>query len=407
MKLVVDTMPGFGSVALGLFMPVGAYTESDDQQGLSHFLEHLVFKGTPKRSASDIAIEIDGTGGELNAYTSVELTSFFAMVLVDDVDLALDILFDVTYNPSLQNDSINLERGVVLSEIAEFMDAPDEIASVRAFQAAWGAHPLARSVLGFPDVITGVSPDNIRQYHKDHYRTENAVLSACGGITYEQLSAKLQKLGIKHGPLDGKTSYVENEPVFKPNKLCMDRDSEQVYFTYVWPGPRLGDAEIAEALVSSVIISGSISSRLFQRLREKEGLVYNISMMSSFSKSAGLLGVYGAVPKENYQKSRDILLYELDNLRNYGVTEDELERAKRMIRGSTTLSLESNMARMDRSGKLGLLLGDVPPLESTLERINSMSIKGFNGYIKQNIPEDYAISLVGKGVCDQKGFVGD
>ena len=136
MKLVVDTMPGFGSVALGLFMPVGAYTESEDQQGLSHFLEHLVFKGTPKRSASDIAIEIDGTGGELNAYTSVELTSFYAKVLVDDVDLALDLLFDTTYNPSLQDDSINLERGVVLSEIAEFMDAPDEIASVRAFQAA-------------------------------------------------------------------------------------------------------------------------------------------------------------------------------------------------------------------------------------------------------------------------------
>ncbi|HNY60855.1 MAG TPA: pitrilysin family protein [Caldisericia bacterium] len=407
MKLVVDTMPDFGSVALGLFMPVGAYTESEDQQGLSHFLEHLVFKGTPKRSAGDIAIEIDGTGGELNAYTSVELTSFYAKVLVDDVDLALDLLFDITYNPSLQDDSINLERGVVLSEIAEFMDAPDEIASVRAFQAAWGTHPLARSVLGFPEVIKEVSPNNVRKYHKDHYKPENTVLSACGGITYEQLSVKLEKLGIPHEPLNGKTSYVEDRPEFKPNKLCMDRDSEQVYFTYVWPGPTLCDAEMAEALVSSVIIAGSISSRLFQRLREKEGLVYNISMMSSFSKSAGLLGVYGAVPKENYQKSRDILLYELDNLRNHGVTEEELERAKRMIKGSTTLSLESNMARMDRSGKFGLLLGQVPSLEETLNRIDSLGIKNFNNYIKHNIPEDYAISLVGKGICNQKGFVSD
>jgi len=164
---------------------------------------------------------------------------------------------------------------------------------------------------------------------------------------------------------------------------------------------------MAEALVSSVIIAGSISSRLFQRLREKEGLVYNISMMSSFSKSAGLLGVYGAVPKENYQKSRDILLYELNNLRNHGVTEEELERAKRMIKGSTTLSLESNMARMDRSGKFGLLLGQVPSLEETLNRIDSLGIKSFNNYIKQNIPEDYAISLVGKGICNQKGFVSD
>lgn len=404
MKLHVDHMPGTGSVACGLFLPVGAATEHNDQQGLSHFLEHLIFKGSKKRSAKDIAIEIDGTGGDLNAYTSVELTSFYGKVLHDDLDLVMDILFDIAYNPILESDAIELERGVVLSEIAEFMDAPDEIASVRAFQAAWGDDPLARSVLGSVDVIKTVTSEKIRKYHKTHYVPEDTVISVCGNTTYDEMAAKCQKYGIKAEPLDGTSVVVEKAPEFKPRKMAMERDSEQVYFTYCWPGPMISSEEIAECLVLMTILCGSISSRLFQRLREQEGLVYNIATLSSFSKSTGLLGIYGAVPKENFTRSRDILLFELDQFRKNGVSHDELERAKRMIKGSTKLSMESNTARMDRNGKLALLLGDVPGIDQVIGRVMDLKLNYVNKYIGNTVPEDFAVSLVGKGLEGLEGF---
>ncbi len=397
-------MAGSGSVAVGIFLPVGAVTEDKDQLGLSHLLEHLIFKGTKKRTAKDIAIEIDGTGGDMNAYTSVEYTSFYAKVLKEDMDLVLDMLFDITYHSLLEEEAVKLESGVVLSEIAEFYDAPDEICTTMVFEAAWGDHPLARQVLGTTDVIKNVTRDQVVKYHKKNYRIEDSVLAVCGDVTFEEIAEKLDKMGIKAQPLDGVGMIAETAPVFSPRKKAMDRDSEQVYFTYSWPGPTLEAKEVAEALVLSVIMSGSISSRLFQRLREREGLVYNIAMLSSFSKAGGLLGVFGATPKQNFKKSRELLEHEIELLRKDGATKDELERAKRMIKGSTTLSLESNLARMDRLGKLGLLLGNVPPIEEVLDRVMHLRLDRFNSYITKSIPEDFAIALVGKGVCKQEGF---
>jgi predicted Zn-dependent peptidase len=284
------------------------------------------------------------------------------------------------------------------------MDAPDEIASVRAFQAAWGDDPLARSVLGSVDVIKTVTSEKIRKYHKTHYVPEDTVISVCGNTTYDEMAAKCQKYGIKAEPLDGTSVVVEKTPEFKPRKMAMERDSEQVYFTYCWPGPMISSEEIAECLVLMTILCGSISSRLFQRLREQEGLVYNIATLSSFSKSTGLLGIYGAVPKENFTRSRDILLFELDQFRKNGVSHDELERAKRMIKGSTKLSMESNTASMDRNGKLALLLGEVPGIDQVIGRVMDLKLNYINKYIGDTVPEDFAVSLVGKGIEGLEGF---
>lgn len=405
MKLTVDTIPGSNSVACGLFIPSGAVTETKDQFGLSHFLEHLVFKGTPKRTAHDIAIEIDVTGGDLNAYTSVEYTSIFAKVLADDARIALDLIFDIAYNPSLETDAIELERGVVLSEIAEYLDSPDDIAGVRSFQAAWGNNPLARPVLGDQDVIKTISETQIKEYHKTHYKPNESILSVSGKVTIEQITKILNDFGVEIESLSGQPRISLPKPVFSPKKLYMDRDSEQVYFTYLWPGPSLFDDTIAESLVLNVILAGSVSSRLFQRLRENEGLVYNISTMSSVNTSGGLIGVYGATQAQNYSKSHDIILREIESLRTKGATPQELDRAKRMIKGSTLLSLDSTTARMDRGGRLGLLLGQVPDMWETLERVEKLDLGLFNDYLKKEIPEDVAVSLVGKNIKGLEGYV--
>lgn len=404
-KLTVDTIPGSNSVACGLFIPSGAVTETRDQFGLSHFLEHLVFKGTPKRTAHDIAIEIDVTGGDLNAYTTVEYTSIFAKVLADDARIALDLILDIAFNPSLESDDIELERGVILSEIAEYLDSPDEIAGVRSFQAAWGENPLARPVLGDQEVIKSISESKIREYHKTHYQSKESVLSVSGKANIEQITEILSGMGVEIEPLSGKSRISLPKPEFSPKKIYMDRDSEQVYFTYLWPGPSLLDDTIAESLVLNVILAGSVSSRLFQRLRENEGLVYNISTMSSVNTSGGLIGVYGATQVQNFSKSHDIILKEIEDLRKNGATVQELDRAKRMIKGSTLLSLDSTTARMDRGGRLGLLLGYIPDMWETLARVEKLDIEAFNGYLGSEIPQDLAISLVGKNIKGLEGYV--
>ncbi|NTU61777.1 MAG: insulinase family protein [Caldiserica bacterium] len=405
MKLTVDTSPGSNSVACGLFIPSGAVTETRDQFGLSHFLEHLVFKGTPKRTAHDIAIEIDVTGGDLNAYTSVEYTSIFAKVLADDARTALDLILDIAYNPSLESDAIELERGVILSEIAEYLDSPDEIAGVRSFQAAWGENPLARPVLGEQEVIKSITETRIREYHTTHYQPKESVLSVAGKATAEQITEILTGMGVEIEPLSGKSRISLPKPEFSPKKIYMDRDSEQVYFTYLWPGPSLLDDTIAESLVLNVILAGSVSSRLFQRLREDEGLVYNISTMSSVNSSGGLIGVYGATQAQNFSKSHDIVLKEIEDLGTNGATAQELDRAKRMIKGSTLLSLDSTTARMDRGGRLGLLLGYIPDMWETLKRVEKLDLEAFNRYLGSEIPQDLAISLVGKNIKGLEGYV--
>lgn len=392
-------------MACGLFLPVGAITEDSSQFGLSHFLEHLVFKGTPRRTAHDIAIEMDATGGDLNAYTSVEYTSIFAKLLADDIRTAVDLVVDIAFNPNLDDDSIELERGVILSEIAEYMDSPDEIAGVRAFQAAWGDNPLARSVLGSEEVIQTVSAADIRKYWKNHYVSDETVIAASGRITEDDLAKLVESYGFKVEPLSGKERISQPKPEFSPKKLCMDRDSEQVYFTYLWPGPSLQDDTIAESLVLNVILAGSVSSRLFQRLREKEGLVYNISTMTSVNSSGGLIGVYGGTQVSNFRRSHDIIRQEIQAFKKSGITTEELDRAKRMIKGSTMLSLESNTSRMDRCGRLGLLLGQVPDMGVTLGRIERLTLPQINDYLAREIPEDYAVSLVGKNLNGLEGYI--
>ncbi len=398
-------MPGASSVACGLFLPVGAITEDSSQLGLSHFLEHLVFKGSKKRSAHDIAIEIDATGGDLNAYTSVEYTSVFAKVLADDLRTAFDLLVDVAFNPTLDDEAIELERGVILSEIAEYMDSPDEIAGVRAFQAAWGENPLARSVLGSEDVIRTVSTGDIRKYWETHYLPEETVIAACGRVTEDEMARLIESYGFSVQPLSGISRISQPKPEFCPRKLCMERDSEQVYFAYLWPGPSLHDDTIAESLVLNVILAGSVSSRLFQRLREREGLVYNVSTLSSVNSSGGLIGVYGGTQAANFRKSHDIIRQEIQDLRKRGATSEELDRAKRMIKGSTMLSLESNSSRMDRCGRLGLLLGAIPDMHVTLGRIENLTLPQINGYLSREIPEDVAVSLVGKNLNGLEGYI--
>ena len=399
MKLVTHTIPDFRSVACGVFLPVGSSSEETGSAGLSHFLEHLIFKGSSRYDADTIANMIDSTGGEVNAYTSVEHTAFYFKVLKNDVEKILDVILDIVFNPKFDETEINRERGVVLSEIASMLDSPDDLSSNGIFRACWGDHPAARPVLGSADIIKNIEPSKIREFHKSRYLKDSSIISFCGGITEKETIDLLEKKGISVS-VDSTNSVAKkiHSPTFTKKQVSKEFDSEQVYFTYAWDGLKLGSDDVEKTLVAGSILSGSYSSRLFRRLREREGLVYSVSGFSNLLTFAGLVGIHGSVPREKFQKMDSILREEVERFRIVGVTSAELTRSKSMIRGSTAISLEGNMPIMHRNGKMSLLLGEIPSIDKLLEKIESIELSEMNEFIGKTIPEDFSMSVVGKEI---------
>ncbi len=399
MRLINQTIPDFKSVACGIFLPVGSSTEPKKLAGISHFMEHLVFKGSKRFNSDSIANSIDATGGSVNAYTSVELTAFYFKVLRDDVSSILDIFLDIVFSPKLDESDINREKGVVLSEIASMLDDPDDLSHNGIFEVCWDGHPAARPVLGYSDVIENLSTTAIAQFHNGNYLQSDAVISFCGGMTEDEIIELLSSKGVE---AETSIPQIQSEeisrPAFGTGTYAKEFDSEQVYFNYSWRGLDLDSEDIEKTLVAEAILSGSYSSRLFRRLREQEGLVYSISGLSHMFTFGGLMGIHGSVPKGKYRKMDAILCEELDSFRSTGVTHEELDRSKRMIRGSVAISLEGNMASMHRNGKLALLLGSVKSLDTLLDRIDAIDFDEMNDYIRTLIPDEYSVSVVGKDI---------
>lgn len=399
MRLVNQTIPDFKSVACGIFVPVGSSAEKNDLAGISHFMEHLIFKGSERFGSDLIANKIDATGGSVNAYTSIELTAFYFKVLSDDVSDILDILLDIIFNPKLAEMDINKERGVVLSEITSMLDDPDDLSHNGIFDVCWGEHPAARPVLGSSDVIESVGIDTISKFHRDKYLPMDAVMSLCGGITEDEITELLSRKGVDFETSSTLAQAKDiDQPGFNVGTYAKEFDSEQVYFNYAWQGPDLGSDDIEKALVTDSILSGSYSSRLFRRLREQEGLVYSVSGLSHMFTFGGLMGVHGSVPKSKFKKMDAILREELDRFKAFGATREELERSKSMIRGSVAISLEGNMASMHRNGKLALLLGNIKSLDTLLDRIEAIQFNEINDYIKILMPNELSVSVVGKDI---------
>jgi len=364
----------------------------------------LVFKGGNKYTATEIAEITDATGGEMNAYTSIEHTAFYFKVLKEDLKDTLDVLKDIVLYPRLDEADIQTEKGVILSEISSMYDSPQELSSHGIFMAAWGSHPSTRPVLGNAGVIGNSTSESIRAFHNARYVDDDMLISLSGAIAHDEATDMLRESGIVCEELSGKVSPTVEKTTFTNRKYACNFDCEQVYFTYAWSGPTLGSPEIELEMVSNSILAGSFSSRLFQRLREKEGLVYNVAGFATALTHGGLVGVYGSVPMASFAKTDTILREEIGRFKRDGVTHEELERAKSMIRGSTALSQESNMAIMHRMGKLGILLGYVPSLDELLDRISRIDDNRINSYIKDSTPDDFAVSVVGKKVTDIDGF---
>ncbi|HLI16137.1 MAG TPA: pitrilysin family protein [Acidimicrobiales bacterium] len=371
-RLVTEQMPGVASACVGFWVGTGSRDESDAEAGISHFLEHLLFKGTPRRSAREIAEAIDAVGGDMNAYTTKEYTTFYVRTLARDLEVGLDVLCDIVWDPALRPEEVDAERQVILEEVLMHLDEPADVVQERFAEAVFPGHPLGREVLGLPEVIRSVTVEEIRAFLRTHYRPGNIVVAAAGGVDHAALAEGIERRFA--GPPGGEPPKREAPGAEVRRLVVTARDTEQAHVVLGVRAPgRRAPERYALALLNHTL-GGGVSSRLFQRIREERGLAYSVSSERAAFADAGALAVSVGTSPEHAHEVVELVLRELDDLARDGVEAAELELAKGHLKADTLLSLEDSGARMSRIGGSLLLHDEVPELDEVLARIDAVRL---------------------------------
>ncbi len=363
-------MPGLRSVALGVWIGVGSRYERPQESGVSHFIEHLLFKGTPTRSAAQIAQVFDGLGGEINAATGRDSTLVYTRVLDAHVDEAFEVMADMVQRPSLHD--LDQEREVVIEEIAMYEDDPDDLVHDLAATALYPDQPLGRPVIGTAEVVGSVSRDAILSYHGHHYCAPNVVVAAAGNLDHDQLVGLAERLLTELPVANGAPDVVPPRPT-SPRLLVRERPTEQYHLCLAGPGiSRDDERRHAHALLDS-ILGGSMSSRLFQEIREVRGLAYSVGSYTVGYKDGGQVGVFVGTRGDNLGLACEVIATELKRIGDEPVAPDELRRAKEHLKGRVVLGLESPGTRMNRVGRATLTGSELLAIDDLIERIEVVS----------------------------------
>ena len=358
LRVVSESVESVRSTALGFWVRSGSRDESAAQAGLSHFLEHLLFKGTARFSSFEIDETFDAMGAEVNAGTSKETTSVYSRFMDRHLDRALDVMADMVLRPTYPD--IDSERQVVIEEIAMYEDEPqDKVHDVLA-KAVFGDHPLGRPIIGQAEVISSVPVPAIASYHRTRYSPQNIVISAAGSIDHDQLVTRVEQ-SLDGAPGPSPKGAPETAPAGSEPRVCFHaKETEQYHLCLGALGlPRDDDRRFALRVLDT-ILGGSTSSRLFQEVREKRGLAYAVFSYSGHYADSGHVGLYVGTRPDNVHEAMEVIGTELTRISTDGVTDAELERAQENVKGRTTLSMESTLSRMNRLGSS--LLMEVPLL---------------------------------------------
>lgn len=362
--VVTERMADVRSVTTGVWVDVGSRDETDTEAGSSHFLEHLAFKGTATRSARDIAETVDSMGGDMNAYTTKEYTAFHVRTLDEDAAEGLAILCDIVGAPSLRSDEVASEQRVILEEINMRADEPDELMHELLHEARFPGHPLGRDIAGSAATVSAMSADTIRAFHIRTYVPGCVVVACAGLIDHEQVVAQVEAtlaLPVGPGRLDRCPPTVESERL-----RVGESDTEQIHLGLALGGlDRFHPDRYALGVVDHVL-GGGMSSRLFQEIREERGLAYSVYSYRSPYADAGFMGIGLGTAPGHLLEVLDLVHKELERLCADGLTDDEISRAKRSIRGGSAMALEDTGSRMARIGRSQLLMGTVPTLDEVL-----------------------------------------
>jgi predicted Zn-dependent peptidase len=371
-RILTERMPNLRSVTSGFWVGVGSRDEPQELSGISHFIEHLMFKGTPRRTARHIAEEFDAMGGELNAFSAKEYTCYYAKVLDERVQDAFEVITDMLLRSLMRPQDVDAERKVILEEIAMHEDSPDDIIHDLFVSALWESHPLGQSVLGYQNVIRTLESDEIAGYFGRFYRPENIVIAAAGNIDHGVVVDLVERLMDSEGE-EGKHERHSVVPEVRPHTAIYNRPTEQAHIVLGTQGlPRQHPGRFALAILDN-ILGGGMSSRLFQKIREERSLAYSIFSYHSMYVETGLVAIYAGTNPENTSSVLELIKEEIEQLLDKGITAEELERAKGHIKGNLVLSLEDSGSRMTRLGKAEICQGEILSLDQLLVHIDHVT----------------------------------
>ncbi len=396
LRVVAQQFPHIRTVSLGIFLHVGSQLELPEENGMSHFIEHMVFKGTGRRSTRQIAVETDVLGGYLNAYTARDCTCFYNRVIDEDLPQALDLLSDLVLNAAFPEEELERERGVVLAEIDMSEDDPNDVLSDLMAVAMYGEdHPSGQTVLGPAEKVKAYSREDLLAYRSRHYSPARAVLSVCGSYDPEVLRREVE---ARFGSWTGEGEQAPFvPPVFRPGiRLAKDKEIEQLHLCLGFPGVPFGDeAGLPLALMSSVL-GGAMSSRLFQRIREELGMAYSVYSGPSSYPHCGEFTIYAATSPRHCKTVLEQIDVEIRKLLEGGITEKEFQMSKAQLKGSFILGLESAYSRMSALGHNQILLNRVIPPEETIAAIEKVTMDDAMDAAKRILTGPRAYAVVGR-----------
>ena len=370
LHILTHNMPHLESVALGIWIKAGARDENPEENGVAHFLEHMAFKGTKRRSAQDIAEEIESAGGEINAATGMETTTYYARTLKADWPLALDILADIFTESTLDADELDRERDVILQEIAASKDQPDDLVFDLAQAASYGNHPLGRSILGTSELVQNMTREQMVSWRDRNYWASRIVICATGNVNH----ADFAKAAEKHfGHIAQGHAPQRQPPHFVGTSQTEQKPLDQTHLVLSFPAPNYRDTRVYQLQVLASILGGGMSSRLFQEVREKRGLCYSVFAFGTTYEDAGQLGVYAATSPDHtpdlLEVTAKVMLSMVDE-----ITEKEIDRAKAQLKTSIVMNLESASSRADQIARQFLAFGEVPEMETLIKKIEAVTV---------------------------------
>ncbi|WP_187429957.1 putative zinc protease [Roseobacter fucihabitans] len=368
-RIVTEEMPGLASASIGVWVTAGARHETPAQNGIAHFLEHMAFKGTKRRTALQIAESIEDVGGYINAYTSREVTAYYARVLQNDVPLALDVIADILLNPTLEKSEIEVERGVILQEIGQALDTPDDVIFDWLQEEAYPDHPMGRTILGPTERVSNFCRKDLQRFIKQHYGPEQMILSAAGAVDHEAIVKLAETL---FGDMTPTPVFEVNAAQFLGGERRQSKDLEQAHFALAFESPGYRDDKIYTAQIYASALGGGMSSRLFQEIRENRGLCYSIFAQAGAYADTGMTTIYAGTSAEQLPQLAEITIDEMKRAAD-DMSPAEVARARAQMKAGLLMGLESPSNRAERLARLIQIWDRVPPLEETVALIDAVT----------------------------------
>ena len=400
-RLVTEYIPHVRSVSIGFWVESGSIYEREDNNGITHFIEHMFFKGTHMRTAKEIAESIDNIGGQINAFTGKECTCYYAKVLDTHLPVAVDVLTDMLFNSTFNSSEIEKEKGVIIEEINMYEDSPEDLVHDLLSKTVFSSHALGLPILGTLETVKSFDRNALLKYIENNYSTDNLVISVAGSFDHDELIHMLeQKLSnFKNSP---KRVLINQAPSFMVNNSIKYKDTEQMHLCIGLEGVSLESPHLYPLLLMNNIFGGSMSSRLFQNIREDKGLAYSVFSYPSTYKKQGLFTIYAGINPQQLEEVSKLIREEINIIKHQGLSENELSKSKEQLKGNYILGLESTSSRMTSIGRGELLLNKVYSQKDIINKIDNVTLSQVDEVIKKVFMlEKASVAIVGKIKCEK------